>query len=474
MNMEEIEKVATGVCYEDGLEVEPLHYADFIRKSNTSYVGYLTNGLGEFKATELAVNHLVDLCKDMKFPEKLEFMKEIDLLSVKTYEPKYARRLKYIIDRFEVSEYLPLLGRGYFYSHYEKQAIDLIHRRKVAKTCNLDPLAVRAEGAVNLKTNIKEHLAGMTKNKGIFEYFHKELGISYTKTLNLVVRARKQGLRPEDLKSLPVLEKVFGLDLPAHTNKGIKISYSGLVKAYFGIDLETGANKPRLSKQLKVQGITATQKELQAFAELEEWLKSSFVDRVREDLYLDTSNFEIPYSYDFSAIGNSCHCEGGAGAATPFILKSLRYSMLKIYSTDGKTMKPFARAYFYKEGKDLAHAGMYSEMERCKDNLETTAYGLTSLLLAVLFNRKIDDFKDVKSMTLFAGRHYLNKDGHKLPFWANMSTSSKYKKLGTRPDILNTEYIIEGDECPWNDVYLSDFKLGDSEDELKTRFEMMM
>ena len=221
-------------------------------------------------------------------------------------------------------------------------------------------------------------------------------------------------------------------------------TYKSMVEDYFeGFKLTEGLNSAKLSKQLSKQGFKATDKELQYFGEVknyfDDFYKKGFSntrDYLKEAyLFLvDTENFNIPDLVDAWAFAGSCHKRDGAGQDSHFAMDYLGFSFLKVYNpgineqTGKLYLKNLYRSYFYKKGEEIAHAGGYSNVIT---EVNKTAYEFTSVLLCLLFGRKIDDFKPIDGAHIPEGRVYDGEEYRSLKLWCNMSRKNSYTTLGT-------------------------------------------
>lgn len=191
------------------------------------------------------------------------------------------------------------------------------------------------------------------------------------------------------------------------------------------ITLNFDKNAPKINKQLKKLGIKPTQKELVAIGEFSQWLTSF---DFTESLYIDLDDFELPTKsqIDRWAFRGSCHHQGGVGGNTADALREVGgYYYIRIYDANKHAR---ARAYYKHVGFDIAHAGMYSDFADSKIN--HTAYDATTLILAALWGRKVDEFKNI--------------EGNKLPeqdgIWCNMSELNDYRTMGTDEILFEDTY----------------------------------
>ena len=221
----------------------------------------------------------------------------------------------------------------------------------------------------------------------------------------------------------------------------VKITYSSMVKDYFGLDLDESKNAPKLAKQLKKAGIDYTDEEVRHFGEVANWWKDwnttnistmqSSTFRTR-DLWVDKSDFTIPTIVDKWAFNDSCNkSDSGAGADTHLVLRSFGFEYLKGYSVGytrqrGYELFPAMRTYFLRKGDDIAHAGTYADFAGTRAK---ACYEFTTVLLCIFFNKKVDDFNRIQGMDI-ACDNYRDKNSNNICFWANQARND-YTKLGT-------------------------------------------
>lgn len=234
----------------------------------------------------------------------------------------------------------------------------------------------------------------------------------------------------------------------------VQLTYKSMVKDYFGLDLLEGKNTPKLARQLKKAGIEYTDEEIRHFGEVENWWKnwlskeSYTLDgsyfRIA-DLWVDTKDFEIPYIVDNWAFNGSCNIStSNAGSDTHLVLKHFGFEYLKGYSTVYKKGKlelvPSMRTYFLRDGDDIAHAGTYADFDGTRAK---ACYEFTTVLLCILFNKKIDDFHKIRGMSIYCDHYHSDFKGS-INFWANQA-NNKYVKWGTESifERFNREDIEE-------------------------------
>lgn len=237
-----------------------------------------------------------------------------------------------------------------------------------------------------------------------------------------------------------------------------KFTYKSMVEEYFkGFKLAEGLYTPKLSKQLSKQGFKPTNKELQYFGEVKDYFNDFYsrgFDRNGTNIenttlfIVDTKDFKIPTLVDPWAFAGSCHKYDGAGQDSHFAMDYLGFSFLKAYSAGytKHSKKPILRnlyrSYFYmNEAGDIAHAGAYSNIATEKNR---TAYEFTTVLYCLLFNKKIDDFKEIEGADIPEGKFY-NFDGDRsMRLWCNMSSRNSYTTLGT-DNILSSVHFGKDD-----------------------------
>lgn len=227
-----------------------------------------------------------------------------------------------------------------------------------------------------------------------------------------------------------------------------RFTYKSMVKDYFGLDLVEGKNAPKLAKQLKKAGISYTNEEVRHFGEVQKWWEDWFdegftstidYDAVRiKDLWVDMKDFEIPYLVDRWAFNGSCNkSDSSAGADTHLILKYLGFEYLKGYSTYWKngvySLCPSMRTYFLKDGDDLGHAGTYADFEGARAK---ACYEFTTVLLCIVFGKKVDEFKQVDGMNIYCDHISAKQYNTSFSFWANQA-ENEYSKFGTTYDIFS-------------------------------------
>lgn len=250
---------------------------------------------------------------------------------------------------------------------------------------------------------------------------------------------------PLEKEKLDNLKKDISNDYP-HL---MEVSYKILLEKYYkGFKLREGKNAPKLAKQLSKQGIEYTNEELVYFGEVNTYFETfySTVSKMygctkKRGFYIDIKDFDIPGTVDHLAFSDSCNqYNSSSGADTHTFLKSLSYSMLKSYSIykdlNGYSLRYCQRAYFFKdEENNISHSGSYSDTSgRNKEG--TTAYEFTTVILAILFDKKIGDFIRITGLNIINDDYYNYDEGYTNYIWANCSASSNYTVIGTAKDML--------------------------------------
>lgn len=263
-----------------------------------------------------------------------------------------------------------------------------------------------------------------------------------------------------------------------------KFTYKSMVEEYFkGFKLAEGLYTPKLSKQLSKQGFKPTNKELQYFGEVKDYFNDfyslgfdSYGSNIENTtLFLvDTKDFKIPTLVDPWAFAGSCHKYEGAGQDSHFAMDYLGFSFLKAYSAGytKHSKKPILRnlyrSYFYmNEAGDIAHAGAYSNIETEKNK---TAYEFTTVLYCLLFDKKIDDFKEIEGAYIPEGRFYNREGDRYMRLWCNMSRENSYTTLGT--DYILSSVHFKKDDVDHSKNYQDTIRELDVEtlDKLKTKY----
>ena len=257
----------------------------------------------------------------------------------------------------------------------------------------------------------------------------------------------------EDVGMLCDYYRTNVLKAPNYGNTILEVNMQNVLRKYYSNDnivVEHGAQAPKLSKQLKKAGVTATNEELIAFNELKQWLGCvADVSRPNEVILLDMGDFTIPNNVDNWAFQDSCNQSGScAGNGTALVLKAMGYKYLKLYRYDLESDEatPLARAYFKAKYGELAHAGMYSGGRNHTNSIGYTAYDFTSLLLATVFKRKLKHFKRILGQTLESGSEFEDAYNEDINYWSNMSGANDYKTLGTASILEEDSY------SKWSDV----------------------
>ena len=257
----------------------------------------------------------------------------------------------------------------------------------------------------------------------------------------------------EDVGMLCDYYRTHVLKAPNYGNTILEVNMQNVLRKYYSnedIVIEHGAQAPKLSKQLKKAGVTATNEELIAFNEFKQWLGFvADVSRPNEVILLDMGDFTIPNNVDNWAFQDSSNTsESCAGNGTALVLKAMGYKYMKLYRYNLGTEEanPLARAYFKAKYGELAHAGMYSEGRNHTNRIGYTAYEFTSLLLATVFKRKLKHFKRILGQTIESGLEFEDAYNEDINYWSNMSGANDYKTLGTASILEEDSY------SKWADV----------------------
>lgn len=235
-----------------------------------------------------------------------------------------------------------------------------------------------------------------------------------------------------------------------------QFTYKSMVKDYFGLNLDEGENAPKLAKQLKKTGIAYTDEEIRHFGEVQKWWYDWYDreydtitgEHVRaSDLWVDMGNFEIPNFVDAWAFNGSCNAsDSTAGADTHLVLKHLGFEYLKGYSTyykDGKLqLMPSMRTYFFRKDGEIAHAGTYADFSGTRAK---ACYEFTTVLLCIVFNKKVGDFHKIKSMDINC-QGFDSQVGGIVHFWANQAKND-YAKFGTAEIFEGFDEAFMQDYC---------------------------
>lgn len=261
-------------------------------------------------------------------------------------------------------------------------------------------------------------------------------------------------------------------------------TYKNMAEEYFeGFKLTEGINAPKLSKQLSKQGIKATSKELQYFGEVKDYFDAYYsqgFDRKGKNIeniplfLVDTEDFKIPLIVDSWAFAGSCHKWEGAGQDSHFAMDYLGFNFLKVYSAGytKHSKKPILRnlyrSYFYKdENGDIAHAGAYSNINTEKNK---TAYEFTTVLYCLLFNKKIDDFKEIGGAGIPEGMTHGEHTDRYMRLWCNMSNRNSYTTLGTANILAKVEFRKRDVDNTINYRDVIDHKTNTELNELQTKY----
>lgn len=332
------------------------------------------------------------------------------------------------------------------YQAFEKKIFARIELKKELQKLE-DKMKKRAE-------NLKEALI-YRKYDNITSIRHElERKVPKKMTNELLKFAHKLGYKKpehfeerEDVGMLCDYYRTHVLKAPNYGNTILEVNMQNVLRKYYSKDnivIEHGAQAPKLSKQLKKAGVTATNEELIAFNEFKQWL--GCVTKVlspNEVILLDMGDFTIPNNVDNWAFQDSCNTSGScAGNGTSLILKAMGYKYMKLYRYDLESDEatPLARAYFKAKYGELAHAGMYSEGRNHVNRIGYTAYDFTSLLLATVFKRKLKHFKKIAGQTIESGSAYEDLYNEEMNYWSNMSGANDYKTLGTASILEEDSY----------------------------------
>lgn len=277
----------------------------------------------------------------------------------------------------------------------------------------------------------------------------------------------------EDVGMLCDYYRTNVLKAPNYGNTILEVNMQNVLRKYYNNDsivIEHGAQAPKLSKQLKKAGVTATNEELIAFNEFKQWLGCvADVSRPNEVILLDMGDFTIPNNVDNWSFQNSCNTSDScAGNGTALMLKAMGYKYMKLYRYDLESDEatPLARAYFKAKYGELAHAGMYSEGRNHVNRIGYTAYDFTSLLLATVFKRKLKHFKKIAGQTIESGSGYEDTYNEEMNYWSNMSGANDYKTLGTASILEEDSY------SKWSDVIHGlDISITTNYDDTADKFE---
>lgn len=314
------------------------------------------------------------------------------------------------------------------------------HREELSKVLDLLIYRKKNEGVVYTepKNKIKDLDQFISENNlrrypKLFSYLLlRKLGEKY------VNDEHKVGVLPQFQE---YVSKQFDKKIQGINENLVKITYSSMVKNYFGLDLDESKNAPKLAKQLKKAGISYTDEEIRHFGEVkfwwEDWNKSNIstisnkVFRTR-DLWVDKADFKIPTLVDDWAFNDSCNkVESGAGSDTHLVLRAFGFDYLKGYSVgytqdNGYALYPAMRTYFLRKDSDIAHAGTYADFNGTRAK---ACYEFTTVLLCIFFNKKVDDFSKIRGMDIEC-KSYSDPNYNNINFWANQARND-YAKWGT-------------------------------------------
>lgn len=332
------------------------------------------------------------------------------------------------------------------YLAFEKKIFARIELKKELQKLE-DKMKKRAE-------NLKEALI-YRKYDNITSIKHElEYKVSKRMVEEVLKYARKLGYKKpehfeewEDVGMLCDYYRTNVLKAPNYGNTILEVNMQNVLRKYYNnnnIVIDNREQAPKLSKQLKKAGVTATNEELIAFNEFKQWLGCvAKVSRPDEVILLDMGDFTIPNNVDNWAFQDSCNTSGScAGNGTALILKAMGYKYMKLYRYDLESdeASPLARAYFKAKYGELAHAGMYSEGRNHTNRIGYTAYDFTSLLLATVFKRKLKHFKKIAGQTIESGSEFEDAYNEEINYWSNMSGANDYKTLGTASILEEDSY----------------------------------
>lgn len=299
------------------------------------------------------------------------------------------------------------------------------------------------------KKNEGESYTGRNSNIGDLDRFISDNSLSsYPKVFSYMLMRSINGKYANDgdkVKVLPKFQKYiskkFDKKIKELNSDLVKITYSSMVKDYFGLDLDESKNAPKLSKQLKKAGISYTDEEIRHFGEVRNWWddwnisnKSTIKNKVfrARDLWVDKSDFTIPLIVDDWAFNDSCNkVESSAGSDTHLVLRAFGFEYFKGYSVgytqdNGYALYPAMRTYFLRKDSDIAHAGTYADFSGTRAK---ACYEFTTVLLCIFFNKKVDDFSKIKGMNIEC-KSYNDPNYNSINFWANQARND-YAKWGT-------------------------------------------
>lgn len=288
-------------------------------------------------------------------------------------------------------------------------------------------------GEIINKFGNKFDLCGYEKNdleRVLFKLTYKQRMELYTHTETCSELMTKVSDLRHELKAKEnerKLTDIHNVDPWTGKSRVMLLNLNTILSKYYGkeITLNFDKNAPKVNKQLKKFGIVPTQKELVAIGEFTKWITDF---NFTTSLYLDLDDFELPTQsqIDRWAFRGSCHHQDGVGENTADALREVGdYYYIRIYDANKHAR---ARAYYKHVGFDIAHAGMYSDFSDSR--LNHTSYDATTLILAALWGRKVDDFKDIE------GNNLPEQDG----IWCNMSKLNDYRTLGTDEILYNDNY----------------------------------
>lgn len=314
------------------------------------------------------------------------------------------------------------------------------HREELSKVLDLLIYRKKNEGVVYTERN--------SNIEDLDRFISDNSLSSYPKVFSYMLMRSIDGKYANDsdkVKVLPKFQKYiskkFDKKIKELNSDLVKITYSSMVKDYFGLDLDESKNAPKLSKQLKKAGISYTDEEIRHFGEVRNWWddwnifnKSTIKNKVfrARDLWVDKADFKIPTFVDDWAFNDSCNkVESSAGSDTHLVLRAFGFEYLKGYSVgytkdNGYALYPAMRTYFLRKDSNIAHAGTYADFNGTRAK---ACYEFTTVLLCIFFNKKVDDFSKIYGMDISC-KSYDDPHYNNINFWANQAKND-YAKWGT-------------------------------------------
>lgn len=316
---------------------------------------------------------------------------------------------------------------------------------------------------------IKTRLVGKVKDEGIidalkYSYIEVSRFIEDKYTDEILNDYEKEVIYPNLVHFSPILDIKDQLveykrneaeKSAKRTFKSIKnserfsvINFKVLLEDYYtGFRYSEGNNTPSLKKQLRSQNIAFKDEDLITWGEVKAWFDNYLTGKPNfhkgyhyRALIYDYFDDKIENISEEWAFCGSCHKKGKTGWQTPKILDAIGYKMLKFYCLDEEgQLVPSARIYYYQEGKDIAFSGTYTNFG--SGEMAKSGYSFTKAFMCFIFDKKFEDFKEIKGMDVKTDE----LDLAKINFYANTSEESKYKKFGTA-EILSGLYL-DADDC---------------------------